>query len=199
MSEGTQLDMPRDGWQFIPFQDIDFFNPIYPCPRCKEREFRYLFTMKHKEHPPITVCHTCANEMVLNPTSWLAGKWRRSQAGNDFKNAWGFNVVIFQHKDGSGSWGARIAENRGPYRREGGDEGDVIWSDRYPTSDGAKRAAFDLIYVRAKEEIRTWRKRNRERRKEERLKWEQEGAEVAKAVKWMRGYLTNGLQPSQSH
>ena len=103
-------DVPQDGWRWTGVEK----DPMWPCEMCEVEYVQYRWIMKHPDHPRLLMCHDCAREMLQRPGSWLARTWRRSAKGNEYTNAEGFNIVIFEHRNGSG-WGARIVNDLGPW------------------------------------------------------------------------------------
>ena len=147
--------VPHKGWACTGFEDLG--EPSATCKMCETQEIRYVHHMEHPAYPGgLGVGCVCAGHMEADHegarrrelslkasgrrrATWLGRKWRCSAAGNDYLNADGYNVVIYERVDGpkGPAWGFAITNRatsaRVPSRRS------------YRSSDEAKLAAFDGI------------------------------------------------------
>jgi hypothetical protein len=141
--------VPHRGWSCIDIYDLG--EPEQICEMCEVQEIRYVHVLEHPNHTPLEVGCICAGAMEGSYEAaaarerecrrksaakrrWLGRAWRTSAKGNEFLNAQGFNVVIFER---GMRWGARVEHRQ---------SGEYVFLDKdSPTSDGAKLAALSVV------------------------------------------------------
>jgi hypothetical protein len=145
----AQPDVPHRGWSCLDVEDLG--EPSATCEMCEHMQIRYLHYMQHPDHAELAVGCVCAEHMegdyvgprrrearlksrVKQRQRFVEREWNRSRAGNEYVNADGYNVTVFPRGDGFGS---RIVNDQ---------FGVKVFSRRvHPTSDAAKREAFDAM------------------------------------------------------
>lgn len=141
--------MPHKGWTCVDIEDRE--SPGHICEMCEVQEVRYVHTMEHPDYAEsLQVGCICAGHMEedlvgararesafkanrARRARWLIRGWRVSQAGNEYLNADGINVVIYPVK---GGFGARVQHRGRKWSR--------FSQHVYPTVERAKLAAFDM-------------------------------------------------------
>jgi hypothetical protein len=144
--------VPHRGWTCVDVEDLGAPDGI--CQMCETQEIRFVHYMMHPDCQDVLGCGCiCAGKMeedyegarqretslknaAQRRKRWLSrAGWRTSAKGNDFINADGFNIVIFEK--GSGTWCARIQRPL---------TGETHFSHKlYETPERAKLAAFDAM------------------------------------------------------
>ena len=143
-------NVPHRGWYCVGVEDLE--EPTAVCEMCEHQEIRYVHYMEHEKYPDrLAVGCVCAEHMegdysapqrreahlrnaAARRRRWLTRNWRLSQAGNDFLNVAGYNIVIYPKSPGY------------TYRIASRETEDSYFSPRvYRTSDVAKLAAFDRL------------------------------------------------------
>ena len=119
---------------------------------CEAQSIRFVHYMEHDDHPDILPCGcVCAGHMEHDlvrarerddsmrsrsgkRARWLTRNWKVSRNGNDWLEADGYRVTVFQR---DGGWAAAVSATRGTYQK--------FSRRRYLRENEAKLAAFDLI------------------------------------------------------
>jgi hypothetical protein len=148
MFDGEAL-LPEMGWDCIHVEDYGYGSER--CEMCDHERVRYIHVMQHEELPLTrTMGRVCAGHYggddespklrennlrnwALRRSKWLIRSWRVSNAGNQFLNTAGINVVVFKKGRGYG------------YRYVGA-KGTKFSTIVYRTEDQAKVAVFDALW-----------------------------------------------------
>lgn len=122
---------------------------------CEGRTLRYVHHMEHTDYPEtLGVGSVCAGHMEEDLAGararedamasrsgkrrrWLSRRWRISGKGNEWLQADGYRVTIYQR---AGSWAAAVSSLTDDFVKHS--------RRRYSSSDEAKLAAFDVITQR---------------------------------------------------
>ena len=157
----SEAGVPHRGWECSDVEILD--APEHICEMCDVALVRYVHVMRHADYPEaLRVGCQCAAKMEEDYSAarakareqrakslhrrrsgWLTRRgWQRSQKGNSFINADGFNVTVYPYE---GGWRGRVIHRASEYRRN---------APTMPTKDAAKLAAFDLMVDLAK--ARPW-------------------------------------------
>ncbi|MEW5930396.1 MAG: hypothetical protein AB1941_23290 [Gemmatimonadota bacterium] len=142
--------VPHRGWHCVEIEDLG--APNATCEMCEAQSIRYVHYMEHADYAETLACGcVCAGHMEQDLAAarerdesmrsragkrarWLTRRWKVSAKGNDWLEADGFRVTIFER---NGGWAAAVIATGGTYRH---------FSRRtYVTENQAKLAAFDLI------------------------------------------------------
>jgi hypothetical protein len=148
--------IPHTGWVCVDVEDLG--SPSMFCEMCEVQEIRFVHTMEHRDYPePLQCGCVCAGHMeqdmaaarsrdgvlqarAMRKDKWLERKWRFSQAGNEFLNVMGYNVVVFQR---GGVWAFRVLNRY--------TDDSLISRKPYLSMDEAKLRAFDAVeWMRSK-------------------------------------------------
>lgn len=155
MNLWDQPGVPHKGWTCEGVSDLE--APDGTCEMCGREEVRYIHHMVHPDYPGgLDVGCVCAEKMEEDRVAprlregklrnvaarrrrWQSRVWKVSAAGNPYLNTDGFNVSVFQKKDGT--WGGKLEERS---------SGRFVFSRRhYPTESAAKLGAFDgMIFLK---------------------------------------------------
>jgi hypothetical protein len=150
----AQAGVPHKGWTCVDCYDDgeDGEELSRVCEMCETTPIRWVHVMEHPDWPGrLEVGKVCAAHMSEDYEGaqrreadckslskrrerWLVTGWKRSNAGNPYKNKGPFNVVVFNR---GGGWSMRVE------RRETGQR----WALKEPrkTAEEAALAAFEAI------------------------------------------------------
>jgi len=145
----AQPGVPHRGWTCTDVEDIGAQEHL--CEMCEAMLARYVHTMEHPTYETLHVGCVCAGNMeqdlaaarrretnlksrLSRRARWLLRDWRTSQAGNDYINSEGFNVVVYRRNE---HWAARV-EHRSTGRQR-------VSSLPYASADAAKLAALAVM------------------------------------------------------
>jgi hypothetical protein len=150
----SQPGVPHKGWKCIGIEDLE--EPDETCEMCEKETIRYVHIMEHPDYGELRCGCVCAGNMeedkkraeerekkrknlTKRRINWLTRRWRVSAKGNEFLNTDGANIVIFRQ---SFIFRARITPQ---------EPDDLCFEQyvtrQYMTSDEAKLAAFDRIFL----------------------------------------------------
>jgi hypothetical protein len=146
----SDAGVPHKGWNCIEIEDLG--APDSVCEMCEAQPIRFVHHMQHTEYNETLACGcVCAGNMeqdlvaarqrdesmrsrAAKRTRWLTRRWKISAKGNEWLEADGFRVTIFERGH---RWAAAVVAVGGSFKH---------FSRRtYPTENQAKLAAFDLI------------------------------------------------------
>lgn len=145
-----QPGVPHKGWRCVDV--FDNGEATETCGMCGREEIRYVHVMEHPDYPEnLEAGCVCAEKMsddYVGPRQrearmkskagrrvrWLNRKWRTSSRGNPFLNTDGFNIAIFQYKNGwkKGKWGFKV--------------GDDFGNKAFASVEEAKMGAFEKLW-----------------------------------------------------
>jgi hypothetical protein len=145
----AQPGVPHQGWTCTDVEDIGEQDHL--CEMCEAMFVRYVHTMEHPAYETLRVGCVCAGDMeqdlaaarrretdlkskLSRRARWLLRDWHTSQAGNDYINSEGFNVVVYRR---NGHWAAKV-EHRSTGRHR-------VSSLPYASADAAKLAALAVL------------------------------------------------------
>jgi hypothetical protein len=156
--------VPHKGWTCVGVTDLrasDLDAELQTCAMCDVRQIRYVHHMTHPNYAGgLDVGCDCAEKMeadysaarkreaplrsrAARRANWVRQGWSQADDGTDWRDSFGYRVIIHAIENGSG-WGGAIIhlQSRTATRS----------TKFHPSADHAKLAAFDTIEL--------WRKRD---------------------------------------
>lgn len=158
--------VPKTGWVCLEIKNLGHDSMI--CEMCQTAVIHFTHFMRHDQWGDLICGCVCAGKMEGNPDAaarrekmlkntlgrrnrWLTRSWRCSDSGNQFLNARGWNVVVFQKGEGY-AFRLRRSEEDPELKRYLANPMNwaltekAYWSSTfYQTEDSAKLASFDAI------------------------------------------------------
>ena len=146
----SQPGVPHKGWTCGEIYDLE--EPSQVCEMCELMMIRYVHVMTHPDYPGQLECGCiCAGHMeedlagarlrekafkltLKRKRRLLERQWSISQAGNEYLNIDGFNIVVYRRL---GFWYARVTH------RSTGVQLFTRWSAK--TAEEAKITAFEIM------------------------------------------------------